>query len=344
MNTANDFIEPCASNYNSPLILVPKKSEDGTRKWRMCLDYRAVNKKLVADKFPLPRIDDILDNLGRAVLFSVMDLYSGFHQVPLDRDSRDITAFSTEDGSYMWKVLPFGINVSPNSFIHSFTGISPEKLFIYIDDIIVFGKSEQDHLNNIAETMNQCRERNLKLNPEKCKFFRTEVLFLGHLCTANGIKPDPSKYSTIEKYPTPTDSDAVSRFVAMANYYRKFIPNMSTIAIPLNQLTKKNAVFKWNKEHEEAFNKIKSTLCNPKILAYPDYKQQFTLTVDASKLGCGAVLPQNENPIAFASKSFTRAESNKPTIKQELIANGQLDILNIICTGQNSSYRATINH
>lgn len=106
--------------------------------------------------------------------------------------------------------------------------------------------------------MNKCRERNLKLNPEKCKFLRTEVLFLGHLCTADGIRPDPSKYDTIEKHPTPKDADAVRKFVAMTNYYRKFIPNMSVIAIPLNQLTRKNAGFKWTKEHEDAFNKIKS--------------------------------------------------------------------------------------
>lgn len=320
----NELIEPCASNYNSPLILVPKKSTDGTQKWRMCLDYRAVNKKLVADKFPLPRIDDILDNLGRAVLFSVMDLYSGFHQIPLDEESRDITAFSTENGSYRWKVLPFGLNISPNSFMRmmhmAFTGISADKLFIYVDDIIVLGKSESDHLNNLEATLERCRKRNLKINPEKCKFFRTEVLFLGHLCTANGIKPDPSKFHSIKNYPTPTDGEAVRRFVAMANYYRKFIPDFSTISIPLNQLTKKNVIFKWTSEQEKSFRKIINILSNPIILAYPNYEQQFTLTVDASKQGCGAVLSQNEIPIAFASKSFTRAESNKATIEQELIA------------------------
>lgn len=317
----NELIEPCASNYNSPLILVPKKSQDGTKKWRMCLDYRAVNRKLIADKFPLPRIDDILDNLGRAVLFSVMDLYSGFHQIPLDEESRDITAFSTENGSFRWKVLPFGLNVSPNSFMRmmnmAFSGIAPEKLFIYVDDIIVLGKSEQDHLD---ETLKRCRERNLKINPEKCNFFRTEVLFLGHQCTSRGIKPDPSKFDTIKNYPTPHDGDAVRRFVAMANYYRKFLPNFSIMTIPLNKLTKKNAVFDWTSDCDKAFNEIKKILCNPIILAYPDYTRQFTLTVDASKQGCGAVLSQDDKPNAFASKSFTKAESNKATIEQELIA------------------------
>lgn len=318
------LIEPCASNFNSPVILVPKKSQDGTKKWRMCMDYRSVNKKLVADKYPLPRIDDILDNLGRAVLFSVIDLYCGFHQVPLEEKSRDITAFSTEQGSFRWKVLPFGLNVSPNSFSRmmnlAFSGLPSEKLFIYIDDIIVLGKSEQDHLNNLKEMFSRCRERNLKINPEKCNFFKTEVLFLGHLCNQDGIKPDPSKFKTISEYPIPKDSDAVRRFVALANYYRKFIPNFSLTSIPLNKLTKKNAKFEWEKEQNIAFNKIKENLSNPKILAYPDYSQQFVLTVDASKNGVGAVLSQNNSPIAFASKAFTRAERNKATIEQELIA------------------------
>lgn len=320
----NELIEPCASNYNSPLILVPKKSLDGTRKWRMCLDYRSVNGKLIADKYPLPRIDDILDNLGRSVLFSVMDLFNGFHQIPLDEASRDITAFSTEQGSFRWKVLPFGLNVSPNSFSRmmnlAFSGLPADGLFVYIDDIIVLGKSERDHLNNLRETFLRCRERNLKVNPTKCSFFKTEVLFLGHLCSSDGIRPDPSKFSTIENYPIPRDSDAVRRFVALANYYRKFIPNFSTISIPLNRLTKKNAPFVWLKEQELAFNQIKVILGNPQMLAYPDFSQQFTLTVDASRAGCGAVLSQSNRPIAFASKSFNRAESNKSTIEQELIA------------------------
>lgn len=321
---ANDLIEPCESNYNSPIILVPKKSTDGTPQWRMCIDYRGVNKKLIADKFPLPRIDDVLDGLGRAVVFSVLDLYNGFHQVPLEENSRDITAFSNEQGIFRWKVLPFGLNICPNSFQRmmrlAFTGLSPEELLLYMDDIIIPGKSEQDHLNKLERTFEICRTRNLKINPAKCQFFRPEVLFLGHICSADGIKPDPSKFRTIENYPKPVDSDAVRRFVAMANYYRKFIANFSIISIPLNALTKKNAPFIWTSECDEAFERMKKCLSDPKTLAYPDYKKEFVLTVDASKMGCGAVLSQDNKPIAFASKSFSRAERNKSTIEQELIA------------------------
>lgn len=321
---ANNLIEPSQANSNSPIILVPKKSQDKSKKWRMCIDYRAVNRKILGDKFPLPRIDDVLDSLGRAQFFSVIDLYNGFHQVPLEKESRDITSFSTSAGSFRWKVLPFGLNVSPNSFsrmMHlAFAGLQPDKLFIYMDDIIVTGKSEKDHLTNLEATFKACRDKNLKINPEKCNFFRSEVLFLGHVCSTNGVTPDPSKYDTIENYPIPHDGDAIRRFVAMANYYRKFIPQFALISAPLNRLTKKNAIFEWSPLCNDAFNKIKKCLTKPTTLAYPDYQQTFTVTVDASKHGCGAVLSQKEKPIAFASKSFSIADSKKATIEQELIA------------------------
>lgn len=161
----NNLIESSISSFNSPVILVPKKTKPNEmKKFRMCIDYRAVNKQLIPDKFPLPRIEDILDRLGRAKYFSVVDLYSGFHQVPLEKNSRDITSFSTEEGSFRWKVLPFGLNISPNSFSRmmniAFSGLSPDKMFVYIDDIIIIGCSEEHHLRNLNEVFTICRKRN----------------------------------------------------------------------------------------------------------------------------------------------------------------------------------------
>lgn len=321
---SNSLIEPSTSCYNSPIILVPKKSPTNLKKWRMCIDYRAVNKRLLSDRFPLPRIDSILDGLGRAQFFSVIDLYNGFHQVPLAEESRDITAFSAEDGSYQWKVLPFGLSVSPNSFTRmmtlAFSGLPSDQAFIYMDDIIVIGKSLKNHIDHLTNTFQVCRQRNLKLNPEKSQFFRTEVLFLGHLCTNKGILPDPSKYDQIRNYPRPTDGDAVRRFTALANFYRKFVPNFALITIPLNALTKKKAIFNWSHECQTAFDHLKSILTSPQVLTYPDYNAEFEITVDASQLGVGAVLSQADKPIAFASKAFSSAERNKSTIEQELIA------------------------
>lgn len=158
----NNLIEPSMSNYNSPILLVPKKGN--TKKWRMCIDYRQVNKKLIADKYPLPRIEDILDNLGRAKFFSVLDLNAGFHQVPLEEKSRDITSFSTNSGAYRWKVLPFGLNVAPNSFSRmmaiAFSGLTPFQCFLYIDDVIVTGCSVAHHLQNLESVFKVCRKYN----------------------------------------------------------------------------------------------------------------------------------------------------------------------------------------
>lgn len=323
-----DLIEPSTSNFNSPVILVPKKSTNGEKKYRMCIDYRGVNKNLIPDKYPLPRIDDTLDSLGKAKFFSVIDMHSGFHQIPLEPYSRPMTSFSTENGAYQWKVVPFGLNVAPNSFARmmalAFQGIPLEICFLYMDDIIVIGKSENDHLKNLRTVFEVCRKRNLKINPNKCQFFRHEVTYLGHRCTRSGLLPDNSKLDAIHRYPKPTDRDSAKRFIAFANYYRRFIPNFAALAQPINKLTRKNSVFTWTLLCQESFEKLKQYLANPPILAFPDFSKSFIITVDASKLACGAVLSQAhdgfEQPIYYASKSFTKGEQNKATIEQELIA------------------------
>ncbi len=324
----NSLVEPSQSAYNSPVVLVPKKSENNEKRFRMCIDYRQVNKKLIPDKFPLPRIDEVLDGLGRAKYFSTIDLYNGFHQVPLDEDSRDITSFSTDKGSFRWKVLPFGLNVSPNSFSRmmsiAFSGLGPEKLFLYMDDIIVIGVSEKHHLNNLKSVFEVCRKMNLKINPKKCEFGKSSVTFLGHRCTDRGILPDDSKIDVLRNYPLPLDKDAVRRFVAFANYYRRFIKNFAEKCVPLNRLTRKSTKFEWTQECQKSFENIIKCIGTPPILAYPDFNKEFIITVDASKLGCGAILSQITNgedlPICFASKSFTKGEQNKAVIEQELIA------------------------
>lgn len=324
------IIEPSCSSYNSPLILVPKRSINGEKKYRLCVDFRQLNKKLIPDKFPLPRIDEILDNLGKTTYFTILDLFSGFWQVPLDKKSKHLTSFSVGNkGQFQFNVLPFGLNVAPNSFARmmavAFSGIDVTTAFLYLDDIIVIGNSEQHHLKNLEQVFIKCRERNLKLNPQKCEFMKREVVFLGHRCSNKGILPDDSKFEIIKKYPIPNSKDSVKRFVAFGNYYRKFIPNFAIITRPLNATTKKDTVFKWTEECQSAFEKIKYSLINPPILQYPDFSKQFVLTVDASKQGIGAVLSQindegHDLPISFASSGFSRADSNKPPIYQELLA------------------------
>lgn len=321
------IIEPSVSHFNSPILLVPKKS-DTDKKWRLVVDFRQLNKKLMGDKFPLPRIDSILDQLGRAKYFTTLDLMSGFHQIPLEPKSRKYTAFSSSTGHYQFTRLPFGLNISPNSFQRMMTialsGLSPECAFVYVDDIVVIGCSIDHHLANLQKVFQRLREYNLKLNISKCNFFRSEVTYLGHNISDKGISPDESKYEVIKNFPVPTNADEVRRFVAFCNYYRKFIEKFAEIAIPLNKLLRKNEKFYWLEECQASFEKLKQSLLTPKILQYPDLSKEFTLTTDASDFACGAVLSQNYNgielPVAFASRSFTKGEANKAIIEKELMA------------------------
>ena len=326
---ANDIIEPSVSSYNSPLLLVPKKSTTSEKKWRLVVDFRQLNKKLLADKFPLPRIDDILDQLGRAKYFSTLDLMSGFHQIEIEKNSREFTAFSLQErGHFQYKRLPFGLNISPNSFQRmmsiALSGLSPECAFLYIDDVIVVGCSIEHHLKNLRNVFECFRQRNLKLNPSKCNFFKAEVTFLGHKITDKGILPDNSKFDVIKNYPQPQNADQVRSFVAMCNYYRRFIPGFANICCPLNKLLRKNTVFVWSEQCKSAFETLKTMLLSPQILQYPDYQKPFILTTDASDFACGAVLSQmhgsNDLPVSFASRAFTKGEANKHIIEKELAA------------------------
>lgn len=326
----NKIIEPATSEYNSPILLVPKKSHsnDKNKSWRFVVDYRCLNKKLLADKFPLPRIDVILDQLGRAKYFSCLDLLSGFHQIELDKKSRDMTAFSTDKGSFRFTRLPFGLKIAPNSFQRmmtlAFAGLSPDRAFIYMDDLIVIGCSEKHMLKNLREVFETCRKFNLKLNAYKCVFFKHEVTFLGHKCTDKGILPDDTKYDIIRNYPEPRDAESVKRFVSFCNYYRKFIPKFSEYSYYLTRLTKKNIPFVWSALCQKSFNYLKETLLKPPILQYPDFSKTFYITTDASKRACGAVLSQKygnkQLPVAYASRTFTTGEQNKAVIEQELTA------------------------
>lgn len=322
----NKIIEPSSSEFSSPILLVPKKGEKN-KKWRLVVDFRKLNKKLIGDVFPIPRIDDILDQLGRAKFFSVLDLQSGFHQIELEENSRDYTSFQTEQGSYRFTRVPFGLKIAPNSFARmmslAFSGLTPEKAFLYMDDLIVIGCSEKHHLNNLQSIFENCRKYNLKLNPKKCSFFKHEVTYLGHKCTTEGVTIDDSKINAIMRYPVPKNPDETKRFVAFANYYRKFIKDFASLTQPMNKLTRKNVKFQWNNDCQKSFEIIKNCLVNTPILAYPNFEKEFIIVTDASKVGVGGTLCQNYDgllkPISYFSRSFTKGESNKATIEQELL-------------------------
>lgn len=323
----NDIIEETTSEWSSPVLLVPKKCDKtGNKKWRLVIDYRQLNNRIQDDKFPLPNISEILDSLSGNIYFSKLDLSQSYYQLSLDKKSRKLTSFTT-DKMYQMKRCPMGLKTSPSAFSRLMTiamsGLNYQKCFIYLDDCIVVGNCLETHNRNLLSILERLRETNLKLNPIKCEFLRKEIMYLGHKITSEGILPDPTKIESIQRYPRPINADDVKRFVAFANYYRRFINNFASIAYPLNALCKKNTIFEWTSECENAFQQLKQALVSPTVLDYPDFseKNMFTLHTDASKLGLGAVLSNsNGKVVAYASRNLKPAESRYPIIELELLA------------------------
>lgn len=325
----DDIISESKSAYNSPLLVVPKKPDiHGNRKWRVVVDFRKLNDKTLSEVFPLPNITEILDQLGNSKFFSTIDLASGYHQVRTDPKDKHKTAFSTSNNHYEFNRMPFGLKGAPftftklmNSVLLGFQGI---KCFVYLDDVIIYGKTLEDHNSKLKDVFTRFRLHNLKLQPEKCEFLRPELTYLGHTITADGIKPDENKIKAIKNFPTPKSPTEIKQFMGLAGYYRRHIQNFAKIAQPMNNLLKKNTNFYWCPLCVESFETLKEKLCNPPVLQYPDFSKEFILTCDASNFSVGAVLSQGtvgtDRPIAFASRTLNKAEKNYSVIEKELLA------------------------
>lgn len=323
----DDIIEETQSEWSSPILLVPKKSNDDNKKWRLVIDYRKLNEVIQDDKFPLPNITDILESLAGAVYFTHLDLSQSYYQATLNPESRKITAFTTNTGQYQMKRMPMGLKTSPSSFSRLMTiamsGLTYEKCFVYLDDLVIFGRNLEGHNKNLIDVFERLRKVNLKLNPIKCNFLKKELLYLGHTVSADGISPDKTKIKVVENYPTPKSTEEVKRFVAFCNYYRKFVKNFAEITIPLNNLCRKDVPFIWSEQCENSFKIMKKALVSPPILQYPDFsdENEFILQTDASGIAVGAVLCNKDmRPVAYASRPLNKAEKNYPTIQKELLA------------------------
>ncbi|CAF4187328.1 unnamed protein product, partial [Rotaria sordida] len=329
----NGIIEHSTSPWSSPVVLVKKK--DGTT--RFCVDYRRLNQITTKDAFPLPRIDDIYDQLTKAAYFTKFDFKAGYFQVPLDKSDRPKTAFSTRDGHFQFKVLPQGLTNGPPTFqriVNQILGPNRWKhVLAYIDDIIIYSQNFNEHLKHIEEVCSLLKEANFKLNVEKCEVARTEILFLGHVIKAGTIKPDPNNIRGLTEAREPTSAEEAFRFVKAAEYYRKFIPKFSTIAAPLHkyspatlqqQKNNKKLKFELIDEARTAFHQLKKILTTDLILGLPDDTLPFKLQTDASGDGIGAVLlqitPNGDRPLAYMSKKLTKTQTNWPTIEQECYA------------------------
>ena len=290
--TEKKVISPSKSPWASPIVLVQKK--DGST--RFCVDYRKVNEVTRKDAYPIPRIDETLDTLTGATLFSTLDLRSGYWQVEVDPKDREKTAFCTSEGLFEFNVMPFGLCNAPATFQRLMdsilAGLHWKNCLVYIDDIVVIGKSFDDHLCNLQQVLKRLRQAGLKLQPHKCKFLQSQVTYLGHVVSAQGVSPDPEKTSKIKSWPVPQSAQEVQRFLGLANYYRRFIKDFATMAKPLHRLTEKGVPFTWTLECEQAFNFLKTQLTSAPILALPNWSRPFILDTDASDMGIGAVLSQ----------------------------------------------------
>jgi hypothetical protein len=318
-------VEPCEGPWSSPIVLVTKK--DGTT--RFCVDYRRLNDETRKDAYPLPRIEDNLDALQGSKYYSTLDLLSGYWQVEVAPEDRDKTAFSVGGGGlYRFLTMPFGLCNAPATFQrlmeNVLQGLQWEIAVLYIDDVVVFADSVDEHLERLGVVLDRLRRAGLKLKPSKCQLLSRKVEFLGHIVSEDGIEVDPSKVIKIKNWSEPRTLRQVRSFVGLCAYYRRFVPDFSTLCKPLYMLTEKGQPFIWGQAQKEAMAEMKRLLVSAPILAYPKPEGMFILDCDASGVGIGAVLSQvqdgEEKVISYGSKVLNKAQRSYCVTRRELLA------------------------
>ena len=317
-------IEPSNSPYSSPIILVKKK--DGG--YRPCIDYRALNLQIVADRFPLADMNTILQSLGDSKVFSSIDLFSSYWQLPLTEESKRMTAFSANNESWQFTVLPFGIKTAVSGFSRLMravlSGLLGEHALSYLDDVILFTPTVDLHLQMIDKVLQRFQDANLKIKLVKCQFLKKALCFLGNYVSSDGVRPDPAKLAVVKNYPVPTNVDQLRSFLGFVGFYRQYIDHFSQIAKCLTNLFKKDTPFKWGTEEQTAFELLRDKLISDPILVYPDFKLPFFVATDASNEAIAAALLQERDgtlkPIGYASRTMTPAEFNYGITDKEGLA------------------------
>ncbi|KAI3745140.1 hypothetical protein L1987_58244 [Smallanthus sonchifolius] len=296
------FIRPSVSPSGAPVLFAKKK--DGS--FRMCIDYRELNKLTVKNRYPLPRIDDLFDQLQGLIYFSIIDLRSSYHQLRVLESYIPKTAFHTRYGHYDFMVMPFGLTNAPAVFMDLMNRVCKPYLdkfvIVFIDDILIYSKSKVEHEEHLHLVLDLLKKEQLYAKFSKCEFWLKKVQFLGHIVNEKGIHVDPAKIEVVKNWQAPKTPTEVRSFLGLAGYYRRFISNFSKIAVPLIALTHKGKLYEWGPKQEEAFQTLKQKLCEAPILTLPDGTEDFVVYCDAPHLGLGCVLMQRGKMIAYASR------------------------------------------
>lgn len=331
---SKEIIRESVSPWNSPIVVVKKKSGD----IRLCIDYRMLNSVTQKTTYPIPNSQQLFDTLSGSKYFSSLDLSSAYYQCEIEEEHKKYTAFGTRQGHFEFNRMPFGLCGAPFTFQHMMNIVlrseNWEQCLIYLDDVLIFGKDFKEHLFRLRNIFTKIRESGIKLSPEKCNFFKTELRFLGHIITQDGVKTDPVKIEAVVNWPKPSTIHDLRSFLGFTNYYRKFIKSYAYLVQPLESMMKqsnktninllKKTLLIWNAEGDHSFRTLKEALTTAPILSFPCRSGKFILDCDASHSTLGAVLSQEqdgqEHVIAYASKKMSNNEINYCVTRKELLA------------------------
>lgn len=323
------IIKHSDSPFNSPVWIVPKKADTtGKPRYRIIIDFRELNERTIADNYPIPNIADIFDQVGGAKYYTVLDMHAGFHHVSMHKDSAHYTGFSTDRGHYEFVRMPFGLKNSPATFQRlvneCLLGLQGQGCFSYIDDLVIYSQSLEEHVRIFRQLMTRLRKYNLKLEITKCEFLKPKVHYLGHIISQDGLGVDNKKVEAIKKFPVPKTQKNVREFLGLATYYSRFINNFAKTTKPLTALLQKDTKFTWTDETSIAFETVKKLLSEAPLLAFPDFFKEFLVSTDASNIAVAGILSQGEigkdRPIAYTSRMLRGAEPRYDTYEKEALA------------------------
>lgn len=324
---SENIIEPSTSPWNSPILLAPKKGVNEKKEFRMCVDFKNLNKVSETRTFPMPDLDEELAKMAGCTIFSTLDIYSAYYQIMMREQDKELTSFQVGNKKYQFKRMPFGLKGAPITWMEYITRILGDlldEIMAYMDDILVHSKTIDEHTKILYKILNCLRSNNLKIKIQKTRLFCREIKYLSHIINENGVKPDKSNIEAIVNFPRPKNADEVLRFVNMGNYYRKYVKDFAKIATPLIRLSRKGVTFVWSNECQKSFESLKQILSSAPVLAFADHNKTFYISADASFYAVGAYIsnekPPNDRPIEYFSKSLNVAQINYSTTQKELLA------------------------